>query len=200
MKLHWSPRSPFVRKVMIVAHELGIADRIGTMRVIVDPANPNPEVTQFNPVGKIPTLILDDGTVLFDSVVIVEYLDATYGGSLIPRGGPERWKALALQALADGVMELDVRWLEERNKPPTERREAIIAGAKARIAMALDRCEADPPADLTVGSIALASALAHLDFRFPEEPWRHGRPKLAAWFDVFAARPSMAATAFVNQY
>src|SRR4029079_4524241 len=155
-----------------------IADRIETMRVIVDPANPNPEVTKFNPVGKIPTLILDDGTVLFDSVVIVEYLDSTYGGSLIPRGGAERWQALALQALADGVMELDIRWLEERNKsaaqsrdairhgakkPRAERRDRMVPGAKKRIELAPDRSGGSPPASLTVGSIALASALAHLD-------------------------------------
>ena len=101
MKLHWSPRSPYVRKVMIAAHELGIADELGLERVVVNPADPSRRVMQFNPLGRIPTLVLDDGTILHDSAVIIEYLDERYGGTLIPRNGPARWASLTQQALQD---------------------------------------------------------------------------------------------------
>jgi glutathione S-transferase len=200
MKLFWSSRSPFVRKVMVAAYELGITQRIEIVRVVVDSANPNPAVMRFNPLGRIPTLVLDDGTVLQDSAVIVEYLDTTNRGTLIPRAGPERWKVLVLQSLADGVMEADGRWMEERRRPVAERREAIVGGMRAKVDAALESIELNPPDGVTVGAIAVASALAHLDFRFPEAPWRPRRPKLDAWFETFARRPSMAATTFVDQY
>jgi glutathione S-transferase len=200
MKLLWSSRSPFARKVMIAAHELGVADRIETVRVVVDAANPNPDVTRHNPLGRIPTLILDDSTVLQDSVVIVEYLNSAFGGSLIPPAGTARWKVLTLQSLADGLMEADVRWLEEKRRPPAEQREPIIAGMKRKIDGALDLLEKEPPTDITVGSIAVASALAHLDFRFPEAAWRPGRARLEGWYKEFAQRPSMRATEFADVY
>jgi glutathione S-transferase len=200
MKLLWSSRSPFARKVMIAAHELGIADRIDTERVVVDAASPNPEVTRHNPLGRIPALILEDGLVLHDSAVIVEYLNDAEHGALIPPAGPARWDALTLHALADGVMEADIRWLEEKRRPPAEQRAAIISGIRTKIDGALDRVESAPPGTVTVGTIALASALAHLDFRFPELPWRRGRPRLTAWFESFARRPSMIATEFLDVY
>lgn len=200
MKLFWSSRSPFVRKVMIAAHELGIAGRIVTERVVVAAVKPNPDVVQHNPLGKIPTLVLSDGTVLYDSRVILEYLDTNFGGSLIPPPGPARWHALTLQSLADGIMEADLRWMEERSLPEAERREPHALGMKAKIDAGLALLEAEPPKGLTVGAIAVGSALAHLDFRFPDLPWRPAHPKLAAWFEDFSARPSMRATAFVDQY
>jgi glutathione S-transferase len=200
VKLFWSSRSPFARKVMIAAHELGVADHIEIVRVVAHPADPNREVMRVNPLGKIPTLVLDDGTVLHDSVVIMEYLDATFGGTLLPAAGAPRWRALTLQALADGMMEADLRWLEERRLPEPEWRRAMIAGMQVKLEAALDSLDAAPPSTITVGAIALASALAHLDFRFADAPWRTGRPRLAAWFETFAARPSMTATAFADQY
>jgi glutathione S-transferase len=112
----------------------------------------------------------------------------------------ERWKALTLQSLADGIMEADLRWLEERRRPSAERRDAIVTGMRKKIEATVDRIEAEPPTGLTIGTIAMASALAHLDFRFPDVPWRPGRPRLDAWFDTFAARPSMVATKFVDAY
>jgi glutathione S-transferase len=185
---------------MIAAYELGVADRLKIVRVIADSANPNPAVVEHNPLGRIPTLVLDDGTVLQDSAVIVDFLTATFGGSLIPPAGPERWSALSLQSLADGVMEADIRWMEERRRPPEERRQGIVKGMRAKIEASLDRIEHDPPVQLTVGAIAVASALAHLDFRFSDVPWRPGRPRLDSWFTEFSRRPSMAATTFVDQY
>jgi glutathione S-transferase len=200
MKLFWSSRSPFARKVMIAAHELGIAPEIATERVVVNAAEPNRKVMEFNPLGRIPTLVLHDGTALYDSVVIIEYLDTRSGGALVPKGGCERWNALRLQALADGVMEADLRLLEERKHRGGKKREAHVAGMRAKIAAALDHIERAPPTEITVGEVALGSALAHLDFRFPDEPWRAGRPRLAAWFGEFSARPSMRATPFTDQY
>ena len=114
MRLFWSSRSPFARKVMIAAHELGVAAEITTERVVVDAADPNRRVMHFNPLGRIPTLILGDGRVLHDSAVIIEYLNTRFAGRLVPGSGRERWDALTLQALADGVMEADLRLLEER--------------------------------------------------------------------------------------
>jgi glutathione S-transferase len=200
MKLLWSSRSPFARKVTIAAHELGIADRIAMERVVVSMADPSRDVMRFNPLGRIPALILDDGAVLHDSRVIIEYLDVTFGGGLLPPAGEARWRALTLQALADGLMESDLRWLEESRFDLAQRREPYVASMKAKIAAGLDSIEAAPPSTVTVGEIALGSMLAHLDFRFPGDPWRPSRPTLSAWFETFAARPSMVATKFVDQY
>ena len=100
MKLHWSPRSPYVRKVMIVAHEHGVAGSIDRVRSAVAMTQPNPELMRDNPLSKIPALLLDDGPALFDSAVICEYLDSLHGGSLFPANGPERWQALRWHALA----------------------------------------------------------------------------------------------------
>ncbi len=200
MKLLWSSRSPFARKVMIAAHELGIADSFEVERVVVDAANPNRSVMQINPLGQIPTLILDDGEALHDSAVIIDYLDRHFGGSLVPAEGDGRWSALKLQATADGIMEADLRLLEERKHLSNGHRDAVAAGMRGKIAKVLDMLETNPPAGLNVGAVALGSALAHLDFRFPDEPWRPGHPRLAAWFEAFAARPSMRATPFVDQY
>lgn len=200
MKLFWSSRSPFARKVMIAAHELGIADQLEVKRVVVDAAAPNDRVMAFNPLGRIPTLILEDGTVLHDSAVIIEYLDDRFGGALLPKDHAARWPALRLQALADGIMEADLRLLEERRHLQNGHRDAMAAGMRSKISRALDALEATPPAGVNVGTVALGSALAHLDFRFPDEPWRPGHPRLAAWFESFAARPSMCATPFVDQY
>jgi len=200
VRLLWSSRSPFVRKVMIVVHELGAADRVQTERVVVNPADPNPAVLRVNPLGKIPALILADSTALYDSGVIVEYLNVAFGGALIPPSGEERWRVLTLQSLADGLMEADLRWLEERRLPETERRANMVAGMRAKIEACLDLLEDRVPDGVTIGSIATASALAHLDFRFADAPWRPRRPRLAAWFETFADRPSMRTTAFADQY
>jgi glutathione S-transferase len=200
MKLLWSSRSPFARKVMIAAHELGIADELELERVVVNPADPSRRVMQFNPLGRIPTLVLDDGTILHDSAVIIEYLDERYGGTLIPRNGPDRWAALTQQALADGIMEADLRLIEERKYRESGHRDALAAGMREKIGKALDHLDSAPPAGVTIGAVSLGSALAHLDFRFADEPWRPGHPNLAQWFADFSARPSMRATPFIDQY
>jgi glutathione S-transferase len=204
MKLLWSSRSPFVRKVMVAAHEVGVADRIAAERVVVSANKPNPDVMASNPLNKIPTLVLDDGSALYDSRVICEYLDTLHDGPrLFPAGGAARWPALRRQALGDGLMEVIVLRLGEQNRAKETQSESHLASYRLKIASALDRIEAEglgPPGPPDVGQIAIACALGHLDFRFVADDWRAGRPRLAAWYGEFARRPSMQITQYVDAY
>jgi glutathione S-transferase len=195
MKLFWSSRSPFARKVVVAAHELGIADQIALERVVVSAKTTNAAVTHHNALGKIPTLLLEDGTALFDSPVILAWLDAQFGGGrLVPLDG-RRWTVARLEAMGDGLMDLSVARLGEVNRGPLRSAEHYDAFV-AKIRSVLDWLEQETALlePLSAGSIAVATGLAHLDFRFAEEAWRTGRPRLAAWFDAFAQRPSMRAT------
>ena len=204
MKLLWSSRSPFVRKVMVAAHEMGVAGRIATKRVVVSGHSANPEVMALNPLNKIPTLVLDDGTLLYDSRVIVEYLDTLHDGPrLVPADAGVRWQALRRQALGDGLMELNVLHLGEHSRPKDAQSESRLAAFRLKTGAALDRLEAEGlgPTDAPdIGSIAIASALGHLDFRFAADAWRSGRPRLSAGYAVFAARASMRATEHAEIY
>jgi glutathione S-transferase len=204
MQLFWSSRSPFVRKVMVTAHELGLAGRIRAERVVVSAAAPNAEVMAVNPLNKIPTLVLDDGSALYDSRVICEYLDTLHDGSkLFPADARARFAALRRQALGDGLMETIVLRLGEQARPAAQQSEKHLAAYRLKIAAALDRLEAEA-GELTgapaIGHIAIACGLGHLDFRFAADNWRSGRPKLAQWYDGFANRPSMKATEYVDAY
>jgi glutathione S-transferase len=197
LKLRSSPSSPFVRKIRIAASVLG-TDR----DIMIEPAdtmNPSDTVRQQNPLGKIPALILEDGTVLFDSRVILEYLDHRAGGGrIVPNDADARFAALRLQALADGVMDASVLLVYEGRWRPAERHEPKWIDLQAgKVARTLAALEATPPA-LTatpdVGQIALACALGYRDFRFAGT-WRPDHPRLVAWLDEFAARvPAYAAT------
>jgi glutathione S-transferase len=203
MKLHWSPRSPFVRKVMVAAHELGLADRIERMRTVVRMTEPNADLLPDNPLSKIPTLVLADGTVLIDSVVICEYLDALAGGGrLFPPSGPERWTALARHALGNGLLDILILWRNERDKPEAKRLPELLDSFAVKTRAALDRLERDAPslaaARFGIGHIAVGCCLSYLDFRFPDLDWRSGRPALAAWHEGFRARPSSQATEIVD--
>lgn len=196
MKLLWSSRSPFVRKVVVVAHELGITDRIELQRVNVTTSSTNAEVMHFNPLNKIPTLLLDDGSVMIDSPVIAEYLDETYGkAELFARNAPRRWQVRRLHALGDGIMNFNIARLGEKARGE-KASEAFAAAFLAKTKATLDVLEQETEQlePLTIGSIAVAVALAHLDFRFADDAWRDHRPKLSAWHTRFAERPSMRAT------
>jgi glutathione S-transferase len=204
MKLYWSSRSPFVRKVMVAAHEVGVANRIVCERVVVSANKPNPDVMAVNPLNKIPTLVLEDGAALYDSRVICEYFDSLHGGTkLFPTEPAPRWSALRLQALGDGLMEAIVLRLGEQNRALPNQSETHLAAYRLKIATALDRLEgtaetlAEP---VRVGHIAVACALGHLDFRFAADEWRAGRPGLARWYAGFAIRPSMQATQYVDAH
>lgn len=198
MKLLFSASSPFARKVLVVAHERALAGRIELTAVAPMPVRAVPELSSLNPLGKVPTLVLADGTVLYDSRVIAEYLDALAPEPrLFPASGPARWTALRRQATGDGVLDAAVAVRYERVVRPPERLfPAWVEGQLAKVRQALDALEreADLLLGFGIGEIAIACALGYLDFRFAEEPWRAGRPGLARFYERAAARPSMQAT------
>jgi glutathione S-transferase len=197
MKLHWSPRSPFVRKVMIVAHEAGLADRLTLVRTVAATTKPHPELMRDNPLSKIPTLVLDDGTVLYDSPVICEYLDRMHAGpKLFPRDGAARMTALRRQALGDGFLDFLLLWRDERARAQSSDVHLASYAAKRKSTLAaIDREVDDLAASaFSIGHIALGCALGYLDFRFAAEDWRDNHPRLARWHADFGARPSVQAT------
>ena len=198
MKLHWSPRSPFVRKVMIVAHELGLTDRLTCVRTVAATTRPHPELMQDNPLSKIPTLVLDDGTVLYDSRVICEYLDGLHGGhTMFPATARPGSSALRRQALGDGALDFLLLLRNERERPqpsPGARRRVSRPRSRA-CSRSLER-EADDLAatPFNIGHVAIGTALSYLDFRYADEDWRTPHPRIAQWHRDFCARPSVRAT------
>jgi glutathione S-transferase len=203
MRLLWSSRSPFVRKVLIAAYELGIDDRVHLVPAFVTGKIPVPDVDALNPIGQIPTLVDTDGTTVFDSTAIIDYLDAKYGnGRLLPKEYPLRLDVLRRTAMAQGIKEKSIRWIGERLRPEEHRDAELIVGIMRTLQNCLDALEADTvrwkdmPVD--AGHIGLAAALGYLDFRFAQVSWRTGRPALEAWHRGFAQRPSYIATEFVD--
>jgi glutathione S-transferase len=197
MKLHWSPRSPFVRKVMIAAHELGLVNRLDCVRTVVATTKPHAGLMEENPLSKIPTLVLDDGSVIYDSAVILEYLDELHEGpKLVPVTLPERLTALRRQTLGDGFLDFLLLWRNERERPhPSQVHLATYAEKRGAILRALDKEAGElAAAPFSVGHIAIGCALSYLDFRFAAEDWRSGHPRITAWHAQFAARPSVRAT------
>lgn len=197
MKLRYSSTSPYVRKVTIAAIELGLADRIE--RVPTDVQDPASELSSDNPLGKVPTLTLDVGGSLYDSPVICEYLDSLHGGpKLFPASGPERWQALCQQALGDGILDAALlRMIEANRRPENLRWQGWLDLQSGKIERALDQFENEAESldgPLTIGQITAGCALGYLDFRFAVDEWRAKRPQLTAWFERFAARPSMRET------
>ncbi|MCJ2073305.1 glutathione S-transferase [Methylobacterium sp. J-030] len=197
MKLLYSPASPYARKVLVLAHETGLIDRITVTAAAASPTGSAAEVAGHNPLGKIPALVLEDGTALYDSRVICEYLDGHSTGPRLFPEGAARWDALTRQALADGLLDAALLTRYELVlRPEAQRWDAWEAGQIGKITAALDRFEtlaAALPA-LDIGTVALACALGYLDLRFPDLAWREGRPALAAWFATAERRPSMTAT------
>jgi len=198
MKLFFSPTSPYVRKVLAVAHEVGLAGRIEKVACAANPVNRDASIIARNPLGQVPTLLTDDGTMLADSRVICEYLDDIGGGSLFPRSGAARYAALTCQSLADGVLAaaLLLRY-ETFMRPQDLRWPEWIAGQWSKVFTTLDHVEAEAggyDGRVDIGTIALACALSYLDFRTPDVDWRSARPRLAAWYAAFETRPAMAAT------
>jgi glutathione S-transferase len=188
--LRSSPPSPFGRKAKIAASILGLTDRIKIE--MTDTNDPSDSIRKQNPLGKIPALVLEDGSVLFDSPVILEYLDALAGGGkIIPREGSARWDALRLHAIADGIMDAALLQVYEKRFRPEEHWVAKWTDYQAeKVTRTLDVLEAAPPAlngTPNVGHIGLACALGYLDLRF-EGKWRANYPKLVAWLDDFASR------------
>jgi glutathione S-transferase len=197
MVLRGSPTSPFVRKVRIAAAVLGLAAEITEQRA--DLGDPADSVREQNPLGKIPVLVLDDGSAVYDSPVILEYLDHRAGGGrIIPREAQARIAALRLQALADGILDASVLHVLEGRFRPQERHEPKWLDYQAdKVTRALAALERQPPAHSVipdVGQIALACALGYRDLRFAGN-WRRDHPRLVAWLEHFAARvPAFAET------
>ncbi len=197
MILRYSSGSPYARKVRVVAHECGLAPLV--KEIASHPWKAPDDLKALNPLGKVPTLVTDDGFTIFDSPVICDYLDTLHDGpKLIPASGRARWQALRTQSLADGIMDAAILWRVEI----TQRKEQganpeWIERQRGAVVRSLDALEADDAATagpLTIGPIAVACALGYLDFRFAFLNWRENRPNLADWYARFALRPSMRNT------
>ena len=194
MKLHFSPASPFVRKVMACAIARGLEGRIEQVR-----SNPHvspADLLADNPLSRIPAMVTDSGETLYDSPVICEYLD-TLGDAapMVPPFGAARIAALKLQALGDGLMDAAIARRMQQALPQDEGRLAFTsrqAGVVARVLDVLENSDLSGPMD--VGRITVACALGYLDFRFPHEPWKATRPKLAAWYAGALSHPGLAGT------
>ena len=199
MKLRSAPASPFGRKVKIAAYCLGLADKI--VHIQADTNDASDSLRRENPLGKIPCLILEDGTAVYDSRVIVEHLDhVAGGGKVIPATHTARLQALILQALADGIMDAGILMVyEQRWRAEAMREPKWVSHQQAKVDRALAVLEAVPPSGATdIGHIALACALGYLDLRFGGT-WRASHPALVEWLDQFAARvPAFATTRFVQ--
>lgn len=198
MKIFYSPASPFVRKCMVVAHELGIADRIEKLPSAAGPVKRDASILPKNPLGQVPTFLCDDGQVLFDSRVICEYLNAMQAGALFPVEGAERWARLTELALADGMTAaaLLARY-ESMLRPEALRWNEWTEGQLAKVRTGVEWLETASPSfgeRVDIGTIAFGCALGYMDFRFPSVDWRAQAPKTAKWFDAFNRRGSMQAT------
>jgi glutathione S-transferase len=198
MKLHYSAASPFVRKVMVCAHELGLADQVELVPTKVVPSEPNRDYARVTPLMKVPSLVLDNGLALFDSVVICEYLDERAGGGrLFPARGEARWRALRLHAAANGILDAAVlNRYETFLRPEALRWKAWSDGQLLKVDQGLDFLEQNVPelAAVDIGSITAGCALGYLDFRYADRNWSARHPKLAAWWGKAAKRAAFEKT------
>jgi glutathione S-transferase len=198
MKIFYAATSPFVRKCLVCARELGLFDRLELLPAAAHPVNRDRAVVSVNPLGKIPTLVTDEGTVLYDSRVICEYLNSLGDGRLLPAQGASRWTVLAEQSLADGIMDAAVLTrYETAVRPENLRWNDWVTGQLDKVTCGLAAVE--PRARglgerVDLGTIALGCALGYLDFRFAALGWREKYPDTAVWFDRFGKRDSMMST------
>jgi glutathione S-transferase len=196
MKLYSHPASPFARKCRIVAHELELK-----LEIIDVVARNDESLRRLNPLKQIPILVLDDGSTLFDSPVICEYLNQAGGGKFFPvdtmwKAATGRWKALGLQALADGVADAAVALRYEMAEPEERRSADRIARCKATIHAGIDALERVKfAAEPTIGEISAGCAMGYIDFRLTDLDWKSSHPNLSAWYARFSEYPSMKATA-----
>ncbi|MBO6815670.1 MAG: glutathione S-transferase N-terminal domain-containing protein [Rhizobiaceae bacterium] len=199
MKLWYSPASPFVRKVLVLAHETGLQDEIELVPVATTVVDPDSDLAKANPVGKIPTLVTDDGMSIFDSRVICEYLDSLHDGDrMFPAEGVERFNALTTQAMGDGVLDAAVGVRYETFLRPAEKQwDKWVSSQMRKVTQSLDVLESWRGAnlqDIHIGSITVACALGYLEFRQPDMDWRKGRPLLTQMYETFSKRTSMQET------
>jgi glutathione S-transferase len=197
MILRSVPPSPFARKIYLAASVLGLTKELKLEKA--DTTDAADSLREQNPLGKIPTLVTEDGQTLFDSRVILEYLDhRAGGGKIIPQEPKARFAALRLQALADGMTDAQILIVYEGRWRPVEHHVQKWTDYQAdKIKRGLTALEADPPSldpIPNVGQIALACFLGHRDLRFAGD-WRAAHPRLVTWLDRFAAKvPAFAET------
>jgi glutathione S-transferase len=196
MKLRHAAASPFVRKVMVAAHELALAGRLQLEPTNASPVRANDALAAENPLMKVPSFVADDGQILYDSPVICEYLDSLAGGGMLfPPAGAERWTALRRQALADGILDALILCRYEDLRPEAKRWSGWTDGQMAKAHRGLAAAETEDLAGFaTIGHVATGCMLGYLDFRFPDDGWRRRHPKLAAWYAVIEQRPAMRLT------
>ena len=200
MTLHHSPTSPYVRKAMILLHEMGLTESVRQLNAGGLPTDPGKMSLAANPLSKVPALERDEGCTLYDSRVICRYL-----ASLSPKGagfypdGPSHWEALTLEATADGMLDaaLLIRY-EVTLREAAQQHEGWMDGQWQKITRSLSVLEsrwlAHLEGPMTIGTVSVACALGYLDFRFADRTWREAHLQLAGWYARFAARPSMQAT------
>lgn len=199
MILHHSPRSPFVRKVMIFVHETGLDGRIQKVRSITNMLIPNRPLMEFNPWSRIPTLVTDEGQVLFDSDVICEYLDTQHQGPKLHPQAPEwRWKCLRWRAFGSEMLDALILWRNERERPPERQLAMLIDAFTLKVNTGLQFLEREVDelkrAPFSVGHIAIGCALGYMDLRFADLEWQRRHPNLAGWQKEFKQRPSVQIT------
>ncbi|CAM4235025.1 Glutathione S-transferase, N-terminal domain protein [Bordetella tumbae] len=195
MKLHWSPRSPFVRKVMIVLYEAGMEDQVTCVRTPVAMDKPNLDLVPDNPLIKLPTLVLDDGTGIYDSRVICAYLDGLAGTGLLPSEPKARLTAERRQALGDGFLDALLLYRQERNKSQERQTPAWLSAFDLKVRAVLAALEKEAPelekTPFDLGLLSIGCALSYMDYRFADLPWRDDHPALAVWHRRFSERPSV---------
>jgi glutathione S-transferase len=196
MTLHWSPKSPYVRKVMVAAHELGLVDRIELVRSVAVMLKPNQRLMQDNPLSKIPTLVLDSGLALFDSAVICEYLNDRASGPLFPTEPPQKWTALRWHAFGDGLLDALILWRNERERETPL--PALMSAFELKVRASLQQLDTEAgalaAAPFAIGHVAVGCALGYLDYRFEAFGWRGLAPRLAEWHAALMRRPAFIAT------
>lgn len=196
MKLYSLPHSPYVRKVLVVAHETGTIGKLEIEEAhVFDPSTP---LLKQNPLGKVPSLLRDDGTSLYDSTVICQYLDSLHTRTrLFPIEGEALWQELRRNALGDGLGQAATWNIRERYRAEGEKSPAYMAYYERGIERSLGVLEGEAATlgqHFRIGEISIACALSYLDFRYPDRGWRKTYPKLGAWYDKACQLPSMQAT------
>ena len=196
MQLLYQTHSPYARKALVFAHEVGIAEQVEVIHQETSPTLRNERVLAQNPLGKVPVLLRDGQHSIFDSDVICAYFDTLQGGpKLVPQSGEARWSALAMQSVAQGMADagIAIRW-ETVRRPNALRFPALAQGYREKLEASYDWLESQVTRDdaLHVGHVAVATVLGWLEFR--NLPAFHNRPGLAAWFRAWEQRPSMIAT------
>ena len=197
MKILFSPFSPYVRKCLVTAHELGLDHKIQLLPSNAHPVNRDRQIIETNPLGKVPTLYTDDGQTLYDSRVICEYLNSLADGPLFPASGRQRWSTLTQQSLGDGILDAALLARYEDVARPEEFRFTDWKLAQMdKFETSLTALNNEPSqlaGRVDIGTLTVGCALWYLDLRFSEIAWRDRYPKVASWYQTFGQRPSMSA-------